>query len=348
MTLDKLLSITDFNNSFIFGWYGGGNFGDELLLATLLELLNSKNYKDLKYLYLDNNIKGLLEQKYLYAESVESKSKILKTILSSRNIIVGGGGHWGQDMNNRVFFMTILLFISHFIFRKKVFLLGVGFYNSTNRLGRISAWLAAKSSRIILARDNESYTNFNKFNKKGTYLDKDIAFSLESLLSKLESFTIEKIKDVIKLESIKKPILICVRHMKSNRGDSYNNAIADLIDSNKDKKFILMSMEPREKFEQNYSLIEKLKGTKDNVNISDFRFNPLAFVKYLKSNSKSTLLIAPQYHVQLIAHLVGIKHFPIVYDNKVKELLTSFGVNETFNMDNIKSEDLQRFINANY
>jgi polysaccharide pyruvyl transferase WcaK-like protein len=348
MDLKKVLVTNDFNKTLIFGWYGGGNFGDELLLSMLLNILNDRGYQDLKYLYLNEEIRTLLNQKYSYATSVKPNIELIKALLNTRNIIVGGGGHWGQDMNRNVFIMTLVLFFSRYLLNKKIFLLGVGFYNSTNRLGRLSAWLAAKAATYILARDNESFENFKKYNSKSTYLDKDIAFSLNELKIDENEYNAIKVLKTMKIESITKSILITVRHMQSNRGENYSKAIEELIRNNRDLHFILMSLEPRETYPQNYDQIKTIGSRYKNVTFTDARFNPLDFVMFLKKYSKEISLIAPQYHAQLIAHVVGMKHFPVVYDNKVRELLNTFEITEHVRMEDVNVNGLQEFVDTHH
>jgi polysaccharide pyruvyl transferase WcaK-like protein len=346
MNLETVFKKENLNKSLIIGWYGGGNFGDELLLAILLNLLKLNDFKDLNYVYLDDKVRDLLSQNYDYAKPVVGKAELIRTILKSRNIIIGGGGHWGQDMNKNVLIMTLILFLSHYILRKNVYLLGVGFYNSTNKLGRLSAWFAAKSAKYILARDKESCENFRKYSDS-TYLDKDIAFSLPSLFDSLPKSNSEEILSDIKFSN-GKSILISLRHMRGDRGNAYVKAVEEFIASNPKVNFILMILEPRDKDTNNYNLVVDISKKYSNVSVTDFNFNPLTFVLYLKKDSEKILMIAPQYHAQLIAHLVGIKHFPIVYDNKVKELLTEFEMYDTVAIEDVKTEHFQDFLSKYY
>lgn len=49
MTLDELLKEHDFSDSLLLGYYGGGNFGDELLLEVLLNLFAEQKAKKCEY-----------------------------------------------------------------------------------------------------------------------------------------------------------------------------------------------------------------------------------------------------------------------------------------------------------
>lgn len=344
MTLIELIKKTNFDDSLIFGYYGGGNFGDELLLLTLLNLFKKNNVKNIHYIYRSKTLFKLLNIENNYTP-ITNNYNLLKQLLKSRNIIVGGGGHWGVDMNISVLLMSILLFISKFILRKNVYLLGVGYYNSTSALGNFSAYLSAKASKVILARDNETFNNFKKFSNN-TYLDKDIVFNLNHI--DLNNFDIKKIEK-LNIDKKKKYILITLRRFQKHIPNKYNELILEAIKSNKKANFILMTMEPSTVDIENYRYIQSIQEKYSNVLISDFSFNPLSFAHWLKLNNKNVTVIAPQYHMQMVAHLLGIKHMPISYDNKVTELLRDFEFKEKeiIKINDLELIDVNNFIIAN-
>src|SRR4029079_7172941 len=101
---------------------------------------------------------------------MHNKLALIRAILKKKNIVVGGGGLWGMDVNANIFLMSLMLLMSRRLLGKKVHLTAVGCYNSTTALGRLSAWCAAKAANTIIARDQETYANFKRWHK-GTVQD---------------------------------------------------------------------------------------------------------------------------------------------------------------------------------
>jgi len=49
--LSYFFDETDLEHSFLVGYYGGGNYGDELLLEVILNVIEPKHYKGLSIAY---------------------------------------------------------------------------------------------------------------------------------------------------------------------------------------------------------------------------------------------------------------------------------------------------------
>jgi len=339
MTLTDIIASGRLNNSLIFGYYGGGNFGDELLLEVLLELFEQGEVQDVSFMYSDPQRYKRMHRARSYTPIFGYK-RVLGQLLRRRNIIVGGGGHWGLDMNPRIFVMTLGFFLLHFLLRKKVYLLGVGYYNSTNRLGHLSAWLVAKSSEVILARDEESHRNFKRLSRR-THKDRDIVFNLGEI--DLAAYEPEAQDMVATLPIDGATTLIGLRRFQAKYANGYRGLVERLIESSPHRRFALMIFEPRQVDPEGYAYIQDLARRYANVVAADFGRNPLAFVAYLKLHNHQLRVIAPQYHVQLVAHLLGIKHFPLVYDRKVEELLRDFGTPQTWPIKTLSLEPMQEF-----
>lgn len=328
MKTNEFFTKKELNNSFIAGYYGAGNFGDELLLEIILGILKSKNCQEIRFFYSSPKKYNRIHKDYGF-ELVDGskKMKVLYNLLRSRNIIIGGGGLWGCDFSKNTFFLTVALFLSK-LFKKNVYCVGVGYYNSTSRLGRISAFLMSKASKIIIARDKESFSNFRKFTDK-VYIDKDIAFFYDLANYRAES----KIED--KIGKIKEnSVLIGLRRFKNSELEKkWKKVIEDSIKNNPKSKFILSIFEFKETDPQGYEFVKKMNKKYKNVMPFEFNYNPLELVSFLKKNSKRLIIISPQYHINLISYLSSVKILPISYDNKSVELFNSLG------LKNIKISD---------
>lgn len=347
MTLEQFFKYTSLEKSFVIGYYGGTNFGDELLLETIQNLLSKSGVKEASLYYSNSNIFSNYHHNLGFRVIPASIKNILTELIKSSSIIIGGGGLWGLDFNKNIALLSILLFITRHILRKKVYLLGVGSYSSAPLLGKYSSIIAALSANIIFARDIESFNNFKKFNKN-TYLNPDIAF----LLPKLdltgyanENNSLSKVRD-LKNETL----IISVRHFSKRHTDKkiteFNNLIEKIIKDSK-KDIILLLLTSKEFDPNNYAFCKKLQAKYTNViDVIDNTYNPISLYLFLKQHQSKLRMIAPQFHMQIIAHLTDVPFFPLAYDNKVTELHKELGIERSYLFSEIRFEDVKDFLNT--
>ena len=152
MKLNDFLQKTNLDDSLLIGYYGGGNYGDELLLEVLCNLLASKGVQNLKITYQRPNTYQAMHRNFgSELVDIHNREAVTRAAFKSKNILIGGGGLWGVDMNFNTLLLSIFLFVSRWALRKKVYLLGVGYYNSTTWMGRLGAWFAGKAANVIIA-----------------------------------------------------------------------------------------------------------------------------------------------------------------------------------------------------
>jgi polysaccharide pyruvyl transferase WcaK-like protein len=351
MKISKLFRDTNFNNSMLLGFYGGGNFGDELLLEVLLNKLYLENCKNVKVFNLNYIDFHKYHTSFKNTEIINLKSskwKFLWASLLSRNIVVGGGGLWGLDFNFNVLVFSLYLFVMRFLFFKKVFLIGVGFYNSTTRMGRVMGWFSAKAANIIIARDAETFTNFSRISKNKVFLDRDIVFYLNEFVG--ENIGMEREVEEIRENFLENDdsmlnVLMVSRRFKKGKGDGYGDVIRSYVKNNRNVKITLAIMEPRQIDAHGYEGMKEI-GDKFNARYFDFDFNPLAFYFFLKKYGNNLIIIAPQYHVQLVAYLAGVAFMPISYDNKCDELFKMLKIEKFYNVNKLKVGDIVDFVNS--
>lgn len=157
---------------FLFGYFGRNNFGDDLMLVSLLKHLSKKKYKKI---VLSGN------------SNFSNKIKNFNTIIYPRNILyfikgllqctdfVLTGGSWFHDnyqknpdkinFLSRILLLTISLIFLRLL-NKKVILLGVsiGPFND-NSIMKFLTYLSLYSCNKVLLRDKKSLNEIKSMNK---------------------------------------------------------------------------------------------------------------------------------------------------------------------------------------
>jgi polysaccharide pyruvyl transferase WcaK-like protein len=318
VTIEEILATGKLDRSVLIGYYGGGNYGDELLLEVLANRLKSNNVQDVSITYQNPALYETYHHDFGYPLiKMSDKPRLLRTIIKNKNIIIGGGGLWGLDVNPNILLLSLLLFISKWILSKKVYLLGVGYYGSTSWYGRVSAWLAGKSAAYIVARDPETYANFKKINRRVS-LDTDIAW----LIPKIKPEDYER--DLAELESAlpvaSKTLFITLRRFKPKQKNDYTRLIGEYLKAAQGPVIVAL-MEPQSVDPAGYEIVKTWQQNYPNIQIIDFSYNPMALFLFFRKHSNELALIGPQFHMIITAYLNKVSFLPIAYDNKVSELL---------------------------
>jgi polysaccharide pyruvyl transferase WcaK-like protein len=328
MKLTELLAKNNLDKSLLIGYYGGGNYGDELLLEVLANLLRQQGTKDVTITYRNPEQYQSYHHDFGYPRiDMQDRGKLIKHIVRNKNILIGGGGLWGVDMNFNTFLLSLMLFMARFILRKKVYLLGVGYYNSTNTMGHMGAWLAGKAADVIIARDHETLENFGKVNPN-THLDTDMAWHINKIDLKPYQKDVDELER--KLVVKQKTLFVSLRRPQSKtKGHefvAFTKNIGKLIKSNPKTPIIVAMLESEAKGPEEYILARKWAKSYPNVQLIDFPLNPLALYAFFQKHQQHLSLIGPQFHIIITAHLTGVPFAPLVYDNKVSALFDQIGV----------------------
>jgi polysaccharide pyruvyl transferase WcaK-like protein len=324
MTITDIFQQEHLEHSVLIGYYGGGNFGDELLLEVLMNLFAECGVESLTVTYQHTERYATYHHDFGYTRvNMADKTAVFKAVLKNKNIVIGGGGLWGLDVNPNIFILSCFLFMSRWLLRKKVYLLGVGYYNSTNRLGRISAWFAGKAANVIVARDDETRVNFARF-QKHTYLDADIAWLVRRLPVqgdyKTDAIALEK-RLIVK----RKTLFISLRRFRPGQHNDYTTLIAQFIAQNRKQPIIVALLEPAVVDPAGYALLQEWQQKYPQLQVIDFTYNPLALLLFFKRHNNKLAVIGPQFHLIISAEIAGISFLPIAYDNKVSLLVEKLG-----------------------
>lgn len=339
LTLDQFLDSYNLDHSLLLGYYGGGNYGDELLLEVLQNLAHDRAIRNIDIAYKQPEKFLTYHNDYGYEPVSWKFFPLFSAWRKQKQIIVGGGGLWGLDANAKIFVLSMLLFLSK-LFGKKVYLLNVGFYDSTPKIGRLAAWLGGKSASLVLARDTESYQNFARYNKH-TFLDKDIAWYIEQV--DLEKYEAGAIEIGSNLGNYEKAVVLCIRHFKTPGANDFMKKAEQFIAGNPDKLILATALESKESYPKGYEILKAWKARYPNVRLLSSEHNPLAFYAFVHKQCGKLTLIAPQFHAILTAYLHGVPFLPIAYDNKVTALFKQIGIKATLPISNLKLNDIQKF-----
>lgn len=350
MMLTDFLHSHKLDRTLLLGFYGGGNYGDELLMEVLAGLLKQQGTQQVTIAFQHPETYKIFHHNFGYPR-VDPLDKIalLKTILRKKHIIVGGGGLWGMDANLRIVVMSLLLFVSRWLLGKKVFLLGVGYYNSSTKAGRVGAWLAAKAANIIVARDAETYDNFARLNKH-THRDVDIAWYIDEL--DLQPYT----TDVAALEhrihindTAGKTIFMTLRQFRDSSQQHLTDVVSEYLAHSAGKPVIVALMEPQHADPEGYQQLEAWQQTYPNIQIVDFSYNPLGLFLFFRKYHEKLIFVGPQFHAILSAYLTGVPFLPLAYDNKVHNLLQVITPEVTpFTVQSVRTVDVRQFIDNAY
>lgn len=343
---EAFIQQTNLESVLLIGYYGGGNYGDELLLEVLANLLAARPADQLTITYqTPKTYKTFHHDMGFTLIPMASKKHLAKAILHHKNIIIGGGGLWGLDVNLNIFLLSAILFFARFCLRKNVYLLAVGYYDSTSTLGRISAWLAGKAATKIVARDEETFQNFQKISKH-VALGSDLAWQIPKLETNAYESELQKLERILPIKQ--KTLFITLRRFKSHQKNRYTELIEACIAHNSDKQIIVSLLEPKSVDPAGYALVRSWQKKYSHVRITDFSYNPLALYLFFRKYHKKLALIGPQFHIIITAALCNVPFIPMAYDNKVTALLEQLGSTEIIPIQQLKQSRLQLFIDAHF
>lgn len=347
LSLINFLKKEHLESSLMIGFYGGGNYGDELLMEVLAGLIKKQGAKDISIAYQTPLLYDKFHHEFGFQRiDMQDKKAFVRAMIGHKHLIVGGGGLWGMDSNLNVLGMSLLLFLCRKLFRKKIYLLAVGYYNSTNRWGRMGAWFAAKAANLVLARDEESYKNFKHW-QSNTYRDTDIAWYIDYL--NLDDYEADLAELEKQLHITGKTLFFTLRRFRTGQQSQLASMVEQCVRDNPDKQVIIGLMEPRHVDPEGYRQLLSWQRDFPNLQIIDCGFNPLALFLFFRKHASNLIFIGPQFHGILTAHLNGMPYFPVAYDNKVLGLLQSIAPKLTpIPIQSLTQRDLQQFIDQSY
>ena len=184
---------------FLYGYYGFNNFGDDLILRSLIE--NIMSYGKTEFLVRSLNKGPYLGENVVYTKVdkiianskvnrayrlVKYLKKILLYVKKTDFVIVGGGTIIHDNKSRWSLLIIFLLVISSKILFKRIFFVGIGISDLKYKSSYIMLNLITKLSSGFYIRDIEAEKILRKANvvEKRFQLTADLAYSLKHLKKK--------------------------------------------------------------------------------------------------------------------------------------------------------------------
>ncbi len=287
----------------ISGYIGFKNFGDDVMLQTLVHHLKEKGCQ---ITALSSDVNSTKENFGINALYYKSPSAILKGILTT-DILISGGGNLIQNETSTLslLYYLFIIFLSKLFFKKVIiFSQGIGPVR-----GRFFKWLSAailRKADIITVRDiySQRILSKRKINSKFTY---DACWSF-----KTPPYNPQNI------------VGLQVRDYDCFHKDFYKNIAkyTDMFFS--DYEIRIYSMENKNDAKECYNLEKALKLRNSNLRTKVVLYKNPDTVAEEFSHLK--YLIAMRLHATILGLKYGVKVLPVSYSVKVRNLAYEFNL----------------------
>ncbi len=333
----------------IFGNFGAMNLGDEAILAG--EINELKNIKNIHITVVSRNPKYTSKLHGVESISIYSIYSIIKQIIKSDFIIIGGGGIICKADRGLIgltyqLYMLFLYFASPKLLNKKVYVLGIGIYTNSNLLVLKAATIFLKSAEIITVRDFHSYDYLKSKNIKSK-LYKDNSYLME----------LSSNKDVGKdtffakhIQKNKRNIGISILKPKNKSEENFlKSEIKKFVKNNfKDSIFWFYSCDFQKGFYNDYlfskEIIRYLKSDLGDEFTSYLIPTSWGPQKFFSSFKFMDMFFTTRLHSSIFAHRMGINFKAYSYDQKCSSFLNAIG-KDYIDIQNSKSQQSPKFIN---
>lgn len=317
----------------LWGYFGHKNFGDELLLDTVLEHISNDglriyvkssdsnfNYPDVTVVDLDgplkgmNSIIGLRWVKYIFG--------LIACALKVNVVLFSGGTVFDSTRGIKPTLLTLIQVVVFRTFNARLFSLGNGLNLGNSRPNNFILGLSLRLFEKLYFRDESSYIAATSLiGKDKVSLASDIVFSSKSIPALISSTN--KKNDVLVVTFAASDIKR-FRSRKNLHFDFYYNRFFNYAKEN-NLEIVLVSFQ---------------NCTEDNSRLSDLtrflEFYPCyKGVRFLEAHKKSEvvaeiesarLVVGMRFHGHVIAAICGVPFFPISVDHKCLDLSSRFGL----------------------
>lgn len=170
------MSGNDKASAFVYGYYGLGNLGDDLLLGTTIEQLTKREFADKYFIRNLGVVNGLIKHErviftnlehrlFLAGEATIIRKAIIlyfylwehiKLFRRCHSLILGGGTLLSNRMSLKSLFILVMLVLSAKLQGTKVMALGLGVTNINGKLRRFLVRYILRAASKVCIRDHSS------------------------------------------------------------------------------------------------------------------------------------------------------------------------------------------------
>lgn len=281
----------------IIGYYGAGNLGDELLLKSTINLIESLGSFQINIFSSDTDS---TQQDYPHCNIFDKFSlwELISGIAQSEIIVFGGGSIFQDKSSFKSCFYYFAVSLITKLFGEKLVLLGQGIGPFKSGLAKLLTEYAIQMADQISVRDSESY-EFAKAWNSSTKLAPDLVWTLNE-----PNQTPKEKRILISLRSdyfSDEHLITFTNFLKGKTFDGYNFDLIALQDTDLEVLNKLNEQLPDSQVHELYSL-------------SDWKFIGKSLF------NRAELSISMRLHALLPSILCGCKCIGLCYDPKVKHL----------------------------
>ena len=318
-------------NIFVIGHYGGNNLGDELMLESILDLLNSSsNVNEIRV--VSKKVIDTYDNVQFTALKIGS---VAKAILNSQILILGGGTHFHDEYitsryRRHLLYLSKILIIT-LIFKllgKKVAYIGMGFGPFTRRATSIITKICLALVDVVTIRDDKSAQRLkdNNIHVKNS----NVGFDLVSMNPHLS--------DYVTGENNILGISITSFNYSNNKASDevWNSIFTSIVEQFEKvditiKIFIFRSGEKESDLPLSQELLDRLQVIdKNRVKLIFYDGRTQEFLNEVNS---CKYFIATRYHSAVVAYLCNCHLLIIPYHNKLIDLLNTIQLSEQALLD---------------
>lgn len=304
-------------NTMIIGGYGVGNIGDEAILSGMLQELKDN-------IVVVSHTPDETMRLHNVDAIPPDPTKLLKAMLLSNKIRIGGGGIFSKYMGpyaRKIPYFAILCKL----FGKKVYWDSIGIYSSIPRSVLKPLKLALKLSESITVRDHASLRFLSDELGVNASLVSDYAMRIRP--SSTEQ--VNKILEEYGIDLEKRKIGIAPRYTQDYNQQlqqAYKGFIEGISDKNTVVVLIPFCKHKYEAVDKDHLLAHDLKNsvnTQGNVVIIDQNRNPHDILGIVGAMD---FFVATRFHSLIFSYRMGIEFICLQYAEKCKSFLEEIGL----------------------
>ena len=279
------------------GYYGFGNFGDELILSCLCSHLK---WLGVEVSVLSSNPKITSATNGVNAYySFDFKS--LFSTISKHDVLISGGGSLLQDVTSKksLIYYLLIIFVA-LLLRKKVLIFAQGIGPINNSFLKLLTKLILKNCTYVSVRDEKSHDLLSLW-KIDSDLLCDPVFSL-----------------CLPEHSPSNIVGIQLREFHTLDKNNLKFLAQKIISNYSDKKIQIFSFQDKFDFEISKYFQNLLLELNPNIEVEVL--HALTYLEIIQKMSNLEIIFAMRYHALILALMYGIKSVAINYDIKVEKL----------------------------